>query len=109
MFVPQLVMAVPAGNQEMTHAPPSLAASRADDEGFASVENLTASLPRSRRYSVDDVVVVNMRKGRIIFIMQKRELKRVGVRKLKWQVWWDNIPVQTALGELFEDRLQILK
>ncbi|MGZ3387773.1 MAG: hypothetical protein ACXVB5_23115 [Isosphaeraceae bacterium] len=77
---------------------------KAKEVGFVSSEKLAASISRSIRYPADQVEAVTLNNGELTFIMQSRQRKSPGSRKLHWLLDEDDLPAQIALKQLFEDR-----
>ncbi len=76
----------------------------AKEVGFVSSEKLAASISRSIRYPSDQVESVTLNNGELTFIMQSRQRKSSGSRKLRWLLGKDDLPAQIALRQLFEGR-----
>jgi len=76
----------------------------AKEVGFVSSEKLAASISRSICYPADQVEAVTLNNGALTFIMQRRERKSPGSRKLRWLLDKDDLPARIALKQLFEGR-----
>jgi hypothetical protein len=76
----------------------------AKEVGFVSSERLAASVSRSIRYPADQVEAVTFNNGELIFVIQSRQRKSPGSRKLRWLLGKDDLPAQIALKQLFEGR-----